>query len=168
VLAVDSHLARFYRKQAGYEPVLRGRFSRGLGCYRTRSGEVGVYAETAYLDLVRESRQSVPVPRPEAPKRTRTVAHGLLTQANVETNRWEAVVVESDQRESAAVPAESAPQGRLHGVIRSYLESCGWFWVEVQSAYGHVTSGKAYDTVNAFKRQVEKEAGHRVSLVSRR
>jgi hypothetical protein len=159
MLAVDSHLARFYRKQAGYEPMIGGRFNRGLGCYRTRSGEVGVYAETAYLDLLRESRQRT---RPAAPQRTRTVAHGLLARADVETNRWDAVLVEHEQ-ESIRVP-----EGRLHGAIRSYLESCGWFWVEIQNAYGHATSRKAYDTVNAFKRQVEKEAGHRVRLDSRR
>jgi hypothetical protein len=113
VLAVDTHLARFYRTQAGYEPMLRGRFSRGLGCYRTRSGQVGVYAETAYLDLVRESRESRPAPA----KRTRVVAHGLLVRADEETNRWEAVLVGGEPQVSHR--PEAGPQGRLHGAIRS-------------------------------------------------
>src|SRR3954469_8640992 len=157
MLAVDRHLIRFYREHFGYEPILRGRFSHGLGCYRTPMGGSGVYAEKAYGDRVRETRE--PALPPEA--RAETRMDGLLFRAG---DGWDAVVLDTGQ----VVPnrRDTSPQGRLHRTIFAYLESCGWFWVPEQRAFGHPTSSRAYDTVNAFKLQVEKEAGHRVSFGS--
>jgi hypothetical protein len=158
MLAVDRQLAGFYREHAGWEPIQRGRFSRGLGCYRTPMGSSGIYTQAAYDDLVREARARVERPVPA------TIMQGLLFHGE---GGWDAVVVDTGEpprRERR----DTTPQGRLHREIFSYLESCGWFWVPEQRAFGHPTSSRASDTVNAFKLQVEKEAGHRVSFSSRK
>src|SRR4051794_2516708 len=94
MLAVDRHLARFYREHFGYEPIVRGRFSRGLGCYRTPMGGSGVYAEKAYGDLVREARDGgARVPAQSASEAT--CIHGLLYRTG---DGWDALVLDSGER----------------------------------------------------------------------
>src|SRR4051794_23350084 len=127
-------------------------------------GGSGVYAETAYADLVRETRERHTAP--PGPPTTGIAVQGLLYRSAA-AGGWDAVVLDAGEpprRERR----DTTPQGRLHRRVFSYLESCGWFWVPEQRAFGHPTSNRAYDTVNAFRMQVEKEAGHRVSFTSRR